>query len=237
MSKGPAARSLVVVSLVGGLLIAAAPSAHAAYYCFGKRATKVGTNGPDNLSGSPYKSDVIVALGGRDTIYTGGDWPSGNDPRDYICAGPGNDFAKGGPGADRINGGDGADELDGSFGHDIVDGNGGDDRVLDVDSEYESVSDTLRGSKGNDIVWGDYGADLLSGGKGNDDLYEGSCAHASSLYGGPGNDTLSAWQFSYEGTSCGGSSRPDRIFGDNGFDTADVNKNDVVTAVERVRRR
>ena len=67
-----------------GLLatLAAAPSAQAAApECFGRRATIVGTPGPDSLTGTPGP-DVIVGLGGADNIaglggddLIGGDFP------------------------------------------------------------------------------------------------------------------------------------------------------------------
>lgn len=235
MSRGPFARSLVVVSLVGVMLTSATP-ANAAQYCFGRRATIVGTNGPDALYGRPYRTDVIVGLGGNDYISGGNDYPENGNPPDFICAGPGADEVYGGPGADKMLGGDGADWLEGSFGGDYIDGNLGDDHVLDEDSEYESVSDTLRGSQGNDYVHGDYGADTLSGGAGNDRVIEGSCEHASKLYGGPGNDYLQASDGPWDG-SCGSYGAVDRVWGDDGFDTADVNPKDIVTTVERVTRR
>jgi len=219
-----------------GMLAIAAP-ANAAQYCSGRRATIVGTSGPDVLYGRPYRTDVIVGLGGNDYISGGNDYPENGNPPDFICAGLGADEVYGGPGADWMAGGDGADFLEGSFGSDTIDGNAGNDQVMDADSEYESVSDTLRGSKGDDYIYGDYGADVLSGGEGNDELYEGSCVHPSSLYGGPGNDHLEAYYFSYEGSSCAGYGRSDRIFGDSGFDTAEVNPEDTVRSVERVTRR
>lgn len=225
---------LVALSLVGGMLAAATP-ANAAQYCFGRRATIVGTNGADALYGRPYRTDVIVGLGGNDYISGGNDYPENGDPPDYICAGPGADEVYGGPGADKMLGGDGRDFLEGSFGSDYIDGNVGNDRVMDVDSEYEDAADTLRGSQGDDDIRGDYGGDTLSGGDGNDNLAEGGCGGAE-LYGGPGNDTIEAWEFFYGGGSCSGSSA-DRVHGDSGFDTAEVNKEDIVRTVERVTRR
>ncbi len=62
------ARSFLVVSVLGGMLTAAAPPAQAAPTCFGKRATVVGTNGPDTLEGTAG-SDVIAGLGGNDDMY------------------------------------------------------------------------------------------------------------------------------------------------------------------------
>jgi len=226
-------RSLVVISLLGGLLVGMAPSAHAAYYCFGRRATIVGTNGADSLIGAPYRTDVIVGLGGNDWISGGNDYPEKGDPPDFVCAGPGADEVYGGPGADRMLGGDGADSLEGSFGPDYIDGNVGDDKVYDVDSEYEDVADTLKGSQGNDEIVGDYGADVLYGGDGADHLTVGSCADVQRLYGGPGNDYLEAWQLLAFGDSCAYSGISDRVQGDGGYDTAVVNNADRVFTVEK----
>ena len=207
-------------------------AAHAAVpTCFGRPATMIGTNGPDSFSGDPYVTDVIVALGGNDFISGGRDYPTGAP--DYICAGPGADYISGSSGADHILGGDGNDEMEGSFGGDYMDGNVGDDKVYDVDSEYEDVSDTLKGSQGNDILYGDYGADTLYGGDGADHLTVGSCHDVQRLYGGPGNDRLEAWMFSYEGTSCAYTGVSDRVQGDGGFDTAIVNRADRVFTVEK----
>lgn len=229
---------MTTASLIAGAVAVAPSQVLAVPTCFGRAATIVGTNGPDGLYGEPGVTDVIVGLGGNDSIGGGVDYPDQVPPKpDYICAGPGADIVKGSSGADHILGGDGNDEMEGSFGSDYMDGNVGDDKVYDVDSEYESVSDTLKGSQGNDEVIGDYGADLLYGGDGADYLYEGSCEHASKLYGGPGNDTLSAWDFSYGGGSCGGNGNPDRVQGDGGFDTAEVNPGDRVFTVERITRR
>jgi len=88
MIKGPVARSLVVVSLAMGMLAIAAP-ANAAQYCSGRRATIVGTSGPDVLYGRPYRTDVIVGLGGNDYISGGNDYPENGNPPDFICAGLG----------------------------------------------------------------------------------------------------------------------------------------------------
>ncbi|MBA3630078.1 MAG: hypothetical protein H0W55_10480 [Actinobacteria bacterium] len=96
MSKGPVLRLLVVASLLGGLLVGMAPSAHAAYFCLGKRATKVGTAADNTIYGTA-RADVIVGLGGSDTIYGYG----GNDT---ICGGDGDDNPSGDEGNDNMIG-------------------------------------------------------------------------------------------------------------------------------------
>src|SRR6478672_12336636 len=91
-------RSLVP-ALVGAAALAAplaiAPTAHAAAVtCAGLKATIVGNDRANSITGTP-KRDVIAARGGNDTIRR----LAGND---VIC---------GGEGADRILGGEGDDKL------------------------------------------------------------------------------------------------------------------------------
>ena len=97
--------TLAALLAVGATLLGAAPGAEAKPRCFGKPATKVGTNGADRLTGSPRK-DVIVALGGDDVVQA-----KSNDDR--VCLGNGDDFAGTSRGFDKIEGGDGNDEMHG----------------------------------------------------------------------------------------------------------------------------
>jgi uncharacterized delta-60 repeat protein len=62
--------------------------------CLGKKATIVGTAGPDKLTGTPHR-DVIAALGGADEVRA----LSGPD---LICGGKGKDRLFGGPGRDEV---------------------------------------------------------------------------------------------------------------------------------------
>lgn len=72
--------------------------------CAGRRATMVGTDGPDHLRGTPH-DDVIVGLAGDDRIDgLGGD--------DVVCGGPGDD--------DLTSYDDGHDVLVGGIGDDFV---------------------------------------------------------------------------------------------------------------------
>ena len=71
--------------------------------CLGKPATKVGTEGANDLNGGPG-ADVIVGLGGNDRI-------NGKGGKDAICAGAGNDKLTGGPAVDEFDGGDGNDVI------------------------------------------------------------------------------------------------------------------------------
>jgi uncharacterized delta-60 repeat protein len=62
--------------------------------CLGKKATIVGTDGPDELTGTPHR-DVIAALGGADEVR-------GLAGPDLICGGKGKDRLFGGPGRDEV---------------------------------------------------------------------------------------------------------------------------------------
>ena len=87
--------------------------------CAGKRATRVGSAGKDDLKGTKG-ADVIVALGGDDTIKA----LAGND---LVCAGRGRDSVRGGRGKDRLIGEGGADTLRGGPGMDKLVGGPGKD--------------------------------------------------------------------------------------------------------------
>jgi hypothetical protein len=134
--------------------------------CDGRRATIVGTNGPDRLTGTAGV-DVIVGGPGNDTI----DGLGGND---IICGGDGNDRLIGGTGRDRIFGDDGRDLLLGRNGQDHLDGGTQRDRLVGGGGD-----DTLIGGPGRDALTGKGGNDILRGGGGND-------RH----YGDEGNDTM-----------------------------------------------
>jgi uncharacterized repeat protein (TIGR01451 family) len=114
--------------------------------CRGRRATIVGTAGPDVLGGTAGR-DVIFAWTGSDAIFSGGG-------RDLICAGPGNDFVNSGPRPDTVLGGPGADRVVGRGGGDELRGARGGDR--------------LRGGRGGDLLAGGRGRDRCFGGPGPD---------------------------------------------------------------------
>jgi hemolysin type calcium-binding protein len=99
--------------------------------CQKLQATILGTNGNDNLIGSPVR-DVILGLRGNDVI-------KGRKGHDRVCAGPGTDSAFGGLGNDRLlgeagndklNGGRGADRLVGGRGSDVCIGGSGNDQAV-----------------------------------------------------------------------------------------------------------
>jgi Ca2+-binding RTX toxin-like protein len=155
-------RALTAIFLLGLAVVfaAAAPSSEDEPRCHGRRATIVGTEGPDVLRGTSGR-DVIWGGGGDDTIF-------GGRGSDVIC---------GGPGADLIHGGRGNDLLDGGGGNgDRVMGDLGDDQVLGGPGNGDEVSgglgiDTLNGGPGSyDLVHGDYGSDRMDGGAGGHDI-------------------------------------------------------------------
>ncbi|HZJ51125.1 MAG TPA: calcium-binding protein [Actinomycetota bacterium] len=134
--------------------VAAMPVAQATektYFCFGHRATIVGTPGSDLIYGTTG-ADVIHGRGSSDLIHgrngndiicggRGGDQhairPENHDGHYGLIGGNGNDIVRGGAGDDSIQGGDplqnpyyGRPEPDPSE-TDVLYGGGGDDQMLD----------------------------------------------------------------------------------------------------------
>ncbi|MCP3422518.1 calcium-binding protein [Nocardioides pinisoli] len=124
--------------------LAVAPTAHAAPSCAGLRATIVGDDRANALTGTPRR-DVVVARGGNDTIRGLG----GND---VIC---------GGDGADTILGGEGDDRLYGET--DLV--------RLDQFGRVVKKGDTLSGGAGDDTI--DLGFDARPASEGTAVLLDG----------------------------------------------------------------
>jgi Ca2+-binding RTX toxin-like protein len=154
-------------SFVVGLSLASQAGAAADHHgCLGRRATIVGTQGPDRIIGTPRR-DVVVALHGIDSVLgEGGDdiiclGPGGSPSNEETSnAGGGDDILMGGPGTDWLHGGDsGADILRGESGPDQLFGYFG--------------HDTLKGGPGRDYLDGRYGRDVLKGGEQSDRLIGG----------------------------------------------------------------
>jgi Ca2+-binding RTX toxin-like protein len=141
--------------------------------CHGRRATIVGTDGPDVIRGTPAR-DVIWGGPGDDTIY-------GSLGNDLICGGAGSDLIHGGRGNDEVDGGAGGDDR--------VHGDLGDDKVMGGPGSGDEVAgelgiDIVSGGPGNgDIVHGDYGYDRMSGGAGKEDI----ASFATAVAGGKGS--------------------------------------------------
>jgi Ca2+-binding RTX toxin-like protein len=170
----------------------------------------VGTNGPDALTGSPYR-DIITGLAGDDELL-------GGDGVDRLIGGPGADALLGGDQGDRLEGGYGADLLiGGSFQQDM----------------YTTIDDRLIAGPGADDLRGGPGSDSLSGGTGDDVLRGGTGEDA--LYGGPGRDRILA-----SGDPVDDQGRPAHDFvacGGGRHDVAFVDRRDHVSGCETVHRR
>jgi Ca2+-binding RTX toxin-like protein len=147
--------ALVVVSALASW--AGPATGAAAPRCLGKVATIVGTNGDDEIAGTPGP-DVIAARGGWDFIRSG----AGND---RICGGRGLETVRAGVGDDRIASGPGSDAVKGGRGRDrIVSGSGSVEALFGGPG-----SDRLFGGAGSfDGLIGGPGNDLLNGGSGQD---------------------------------------------------------------------
>ena len=151
---------------------AATPKPEEPPRCHGRRATIVGTDGPDAIRGTPGR-DVIWGGLGDDTIL-------GSLGNDLICGGPGADLIHGGRGNDVVDGGAGdGDQVNGDLGDDkVLGGPGGDDEVAG-----DLGIDIVNGGPGNDdLVHGDYGYDRMDGGSGKGDI----ASFATAIAGGRG---------------------------------------------------
>lgn len=210
-----------------------APATAAAPLCFGQPATIVGTAGPDRLVGRWDVADVIVGRGGEDFIAGSADFYDEIGPGDLLCGGPGADTLAGSPAGDRMSGGDGRDHLDGQRGPDLLLGNAGADELVDESfADMDTADDVLRGGYGDDALRAGWGNDRLYGNDGADDLIDAECT-TTHLYGGGGADYLMSWTSSsegWEGSYCG--SEPDYVYGNDGYDRADVSANDVRGSIE-----
>ncbi|NEQ25598.1 MAG: calcium-binding protein [Microcoleus sp. SIO2G3] len=106
---------------------------------------------------------------------------SGNDRRNGVDAGQGNDVILGKGGNDRLSGEDGNDSLFGDVGNDRIDGGRGRD-VL-----YGGVGDDrITGGSGSDTLDGGAGLDRINGGNNGDTIVGG--AGVDAITGGTGKD-------------------------------------------------
>lgn len=99
------------------------------------------------------------------------------------------------------------------------------------------MNDVLRGGGGNDELIGGWGQDRLLGNAGADTLIDAECDGPTLLDGGTGNDYLESWSSSFDGwhgSLC--DSVTDRVIGNGGTDTAEVDRRDYVSTVERLTR-
>jgi Ca2+-binding RTX toxin-like protein len=206
----PVPRLLPVVALACALLVAhPALGAKPKPLCLGKRATILGTNGPNLIKGTK-NADVIVARGGADRVFgrggddriclgAGRDTGDGGAGADRIDAGAGNDAVSGGPGSNQLSGGPGRDTVDyfysaasvtvtlqpgaDGFGHASGEGS---DRLRAFEVVVGSAhDDTLSGGDGPDGLWGFIGDDTLAGRGGNDVLEGGQGADKADFSAAP----------------------------------------------------
>ena len=110
-----------------------------------------------------------------------------DDGDDLLRGGDGFDLIFGGGGNDDIDGGAGLAYLDGGLGNDLIRGGSGQEVIRGGDGD-----DDLRGGLGIDFVYGDGGNDLVRGDggiqhNGHHQIY------GQKLFGGSGNDTISAF--------------------------------------------
>lgn len=85
---------MIVLALMAALLTAPAGAGEEVPTCLGEPATIVGTDGDDELAGTPDR-DVVWAGPGADTVRAG----AGDD---VVCGGPGSDELRGGAGDDVV---------------------------------------------------------------------------------------------------------------------------------------
>ncbi len=185
-------RGLVAVGIalaIGPSILDVEPANGGAPKCFGRRATIVGTDGPNRIRGT-QGTDVIVARRGSDVI-------DGFGGRDFICAGPGRDFVFGGSGNDRIKAGDGGDYMAGGPGSDLLNGGAGFDYVDYATADEGIVADTgldrVRGQGADSIpavegILGTSKADTMTGSDGPEDFF--GARGRDTLAGGAGDDVI-----------------------------------------------
>lgn len=157
--------------------------------CLNRKATIVGTDGDDTITGTRER-DVIVGLEGDDTI-------TGRGGRDVICGSEGNDSIQGdgrlqgedgndtivvgtddplrsrlhgGTGDDRMVGGRGPDVISGATGSDELIGGAGVDLLVDESIEADEFSggrgpDELEVGEGDDVIDGGAGSDFVTYGE------------------------------------------------------------------------
>jgi len=95
--------------------------------CKGEQATRVGTEGNDEITGTAGR-DVIAGLGGSDEVR-------GLAGKDLICGGKGKDTLRGGKAKDRLYGQGGGDKLAGGGGKDTCVGGKKDDTAKKCEVE------------------------------------------------------------------------------------------------------
>ena len=96
---------------------------------------------------------------------------------------------------DVLLGSNGNDFILGQAGDDRIEGRGGNDYLIgdpDIAVSGDTARDTVLGGDGNDEMYADRGTDTLDGQGGNDTVVGYAAPASSRLYGGDGNDSLTA---------------------------------------------
>lgn len=177
--------TIVVAAVFIAALLPSLP-ALAAPGCRGKKATIVGTAGPDVLEGTK-NVDVIVGLGGNDTIEGGSGSRDGGP--DLICGGEGDDsFSDGGGWIGDSDGGAGTDTLVGQSSVFLgVLGRSG-YYGAQLGGQLWNVENAV-GTPGPDILAGGPGPNVLTGGDGDDGFIYYPADTGDDVWdGGPGQD-------------------------------------------------
>ncbi len=155
-------RSFLAATLVlstAALVHASADPAHAVgTTCRGQTPTAFGTDGDDDLTGTPL-ADVVVLGAGSDKFrgLGGNDVICGEGGRDVVFGGDGNDVLVGAGGGDRLVGGAGDDQVAGGKGKDELVGGADEDLV-----RGGPAPDYLAEGPGDDQLAGGGGGDFLS---------------------------------------------------------------------------
>jgi hypothetical protein len=168
--------------------------------------TIIGTSGNDVINGTSA-DDVICGLAGTDVI-------DGKQGHDTVYGGTGNDTLRGALGNDHLLGGPGADVLIGNGGNDTMEGGPGDDTfkadavadgsdVMIGGLDFDTASYSARTTAVNVTLDWNYDdgvpgtehdnaredIERAIGGSGNDTM-KGEQPLQTTLFGGPGDDTL-----------------------------------------------
>lgn len=182
--------------MIAGSLVLVSPAAHAATpKCFGKKATIVGTSGPDTLFGTK-KADVIVGRGANDILIGFNPGKGNADGNDLLCAGPGDDVVAGGRGNDRMSAGPGDDILYYGFSTQGVDASLVTGRATGEGIDTFTGFKTISGSEFDDSLAGDWDVNFFFGNGGNDEILGGPPATSDQVDGtdiiapGDGNDSV-----------------------------------------------
>ena len=191
--------------------------------CFSVPATKMGTEGVDDISGTEGVDDTINALGGNDTIRN----ISGGPGNDRMCGGAGYDTFKGNyianamlDGANRDAGA--TDDASDMVSYATATTPSGTDGVLNVDLDgTPPVGDVFPPgggyADGGNFVHGLYGISDVEGSNYRDSITGNNVNNA--LYGLSGNDTIS------------GEGGKDAFFGNDGDDTLNTRDGVVETTI------